>query len=47
LPLIKFSDIRLRHNALAVIAQASTIINEYIALGYRLTLRRDDAPMGE
>ncbi len=40
MPKIKYQDIKLRGASLAVVQQANTIIAEYEALGYGLTLRQ-------
>lgn len=40
MPKIKFASIKLRTSSLAVIAQANTIIAEFAAMGFTLTLRQ-------
>lgn len=40
MPKIQFSNLRLRASSLSIIAKANVIINEYAAMGFRLTLRQ-------
>lgn len=40
MPKIRYTDVRLSEGSLAVVAQANTIIEDYAAQGFDLTLRQ-------